>query len=172
MNKAEYSAYPHENEFLIMDGADYVVEDMTKVELDRETHKEAHEDIKYYYTINLTQLNDWDEGDPFFTGQIYQLIDELAIAQLAQLSKEKEPYGLNGVIAHGFCQILRHFAVNEKGDADTKFWPQFKTLAAQGAQFKEDLMDMNFETINDTKFLTLVLGKFGNLPMDMLESEK
>ena len=35
MNRPEYSAYPEENEFLILDGADYLIESVQKLPVDR-----------------------------------------------------------------------------------------------------------------------------------------
>lgn len=54
MNEPEYSAYPEEEEFLIMDGADYIVEDVSEMKVDRETQKDAHKDIDKYYVISMT----------------------------------------------------------------------------------------------------------------------
>lgn len=66
MNKPEYSAYPEEKEFLIMDGADYIVEDVTEMTVNHEIQKEAHKDLDKYFVITMSQINNWEDDDHQF----------------------------------------------------------------------------------------------------------
>jgi putative ABC transport system ATP-binding protein len=53
MNKPEYSAYPHENNYMIPAGADFIVESVEEVNLPHYGHIKCH-------IISLTQVNDHD----------------------------------------------------------------------------------------------------------------
>jgi len=54
LNKPEYTAYPEENEFLLLDGADVIIEGLDYLE------SEKYNGTKYL-SIKMKQINDWKE---------------------------------------------------------------------------------------------------------------
>ena len=78
MNKPQYTAYPHENEFLILDGADYIVEEVQLENVPDDLRKKYNvpENIKKYYIIRMTQVNDWDVDEEDIDEYFVKLIED------------------------------------------------------------------------------------------------
>ena len=91
MNRPEYTAYPEEKEFLITDGADYII---------KSVEKKIHEKFegKEYVHIVMDQINTWQNPDSSTPKDLVQYkvnvskaVDKLDAKTLKDLSKVKEP---------------------------------------------------------------------------------
>lgn len=56
LNRPQFTAYPEENEFLLLDGADCIIKDT------REEFSNAYN--TYYTVIEMEQINDWAHLNP------------------------------------------------------------------------------------------------------------